>query len=163
MREKVWGKMMAEHEGVHPGKRKLERPHCSLQFPGKRLVRSLLPIDKARGNRLELQQGRFIQESSFMERVVPPWHSLPGDFIPNYPPKKPGCGTWRRSTVVTWWRWLDLMIPKVFFNLDLSMERGEEREIGKGNGEGTEEVWGDKRGVRVGREMRDKLVGRGMK
>lgn len=58
---------------------------------------------------------------------------------------------------------MDLMIPKVFFNLDLSMERGEEREIGKGNGEGTEEVWGDKRGVRVGREMRDKLVGRGMK
>lgn len=50
-------------------------------------VRSLLPMDKMRGNSLELQQGRFIQESSFTERVVLPWHRLPRDVIPNYPLK----------------------------------------------------------------------------
>lgn len=116
-------------------------------------VRFLLSMDKTRGNSLELDQGRFIEENSWKGLSHPErwWNCCPGII-----PKR--AWMWHIGTPFRVTR-LDSMIPKVFFNLSLSMERGEKMENEKGNGKGGGGGLGDKmkRGVRVGREMRDEL------
>lgn len=66
-------------------------------------LRSLLPMDKTRGNCLKLRQGRFIQENPFAERVVLSWHGLPRDVVESLPwnyPKK--CLDVARGDAVQW-------------------------------------------------------------